>query len=247
MHTYVNSVGQAFQESPGKYLDGTNPTLMSFTTSWLNLAGLEGYERAYFFYLIGVYLSPHKLNLQIAYDYNPAPFQQTIIMPSNFNPNYGLDSVTITTTAVFTAGVNIIAVTDSSHLITGMPVVDATTDTNIPIGTTIVSVNYSTNEVLLNNFTTGASAISSGDTLNFPTGYNYGNETPYGGVASLEQWKIYLTVQRCQAFQITLSEIYDPSFGIIAGAGFTLSGLNMIVGLKKRFTPTKFTQQAGSS
>lgn len=167
LHTYINSLGQAFQETPSLYLDGSNPVLMSFTTSWLNMAGLQGYQRAYFFYLLGVYLSPHKLNMQIAYDYNSAVAQQTIIQPDNFSPNYG-------------------------------------------------------------------------------DGYTYGVQPVYGGGTALEQWKINLTQQRCQSFQITLSELYDPSYGVAAGAGFTLSGLNIIVGLKKGYSPSKFTHQAGS-
>src|SRR5208282_425628 len=43
LHTYVNSLGQVFQESPGTYLDATNPVLMSFTTSWISLAGIQGF------------------------------------------------------------------------------------------------------------------------------------------------------------------------------------------------------------
>ena len=40
-HTYINSFGQVYQESPGTYLDGSRPVLMSFTTSWINTAGLR--------------------------------------------------------------------------------------------------------------------------------------------------------------------------------------------------------------
>lgn len=89
LHTFINQAGQVFQESPGTYLDGSNPVLISFTTGWLNLAGLQGYLRAYYFFLLGKYLTPHKLMCQIAYDYNPAPSQGTLISPTNFSPAYG--------------------------------------------------------------------------------------------------------------------------------------------------------------
>lgn len=92
LHTYLNDSGAVFQESPNVYLDGSNPVLMSFTTSWFNLAGLQGYQRAYEFFLLGTYFSPHKLFLQIAYDYNSSPTQSTLIQPTNYAAAYGVDS-----------------------------------------------------------------------------------------------------------------------------------------------------------
>lgn len=89
LHTFINSFGQVYQETPNKFLDGSNPVQISLTTSWLNLAGLQGYERAYFFYLIGSYLSPHKLQVQVAFDYSPAPSQQSLIVPNNYGGTYG--------------------------------------------------------------------------------------------------------------------------------------------------------------
>lgn len=165
-HTYVNSSGQVFQETPGLYLDGSNPVLMSFQTGWFNLAGLQGYERAYFFYILGTYLSPHKLKVDIAYDYNSAPSQSVMVNPDNFNAAYG------------------------------------------------------------------------GDTI-------YGQAGAFGGNSSVEQWRIFMQQQKCQAFQITMTEIYDPSKGVAAGAGLTLSGLNLIVGLKKGYTTLKPARSVG--
>lgn len=89
MHTYINSFGQVYQESPGSYQDGSEPVLMSFTTSWLNLAGLQGFERAYYFYLLGTYISPHRLQLGIAYDYASGPTQMAYIQPDNYNTPWG--------------------------------------------------------------------------------------------------------------------------------------------------------------
>lgn len=163
MHTYLDQYGRIFQETPGAYLDGSSPVLLSLTTSWLNLAGLQGYERAYCFYLLGGYLSPHKLQVQIAYDYNPSFVQSVTISPDNFSPDYGGDSY-------------------------------------------------------------------------------YGGGNPFGGTSSVEQWRVFLSRQKCEAFQIQINEIYDPSFGVPAGAGLTLSGIDLIVGSKSsypRLSPTK--------
>lgn len=153
LHTYINASGKVFQETPGKYLDGSKPVLISFTTAWVNLSGLQGFQRAYHFYMLGTYITPHKLAINIAYDYDSNPTQSVMVMPDNYAPAYGADSL-------------------------------------------------------------------------------YGGSSPYGG-SSVEQNRVFLERQKCQAFQLTISEIFDASFGVTAGAGFTMSGINLIVGAKK--------------
>jgi hypothetical protein len=167
-HTFVDEYGQVFQEVPGTYLDGSNPVLMSFTTSWLQVAGLRGYMRAYWFYFLGTYLSPHKLNCSIAYDYNSSPEQSDLVPPLNYAPPYGSDPY-----------------------------------------------------------------------------YGGNGSTPYGGPPSLENWRVFLVRERCKAFQITITEVFDPTFGTVAGPGLTLSGLNCIVGVKKAYAPINSNQQIG--
>lgn len=166
MHTYLDRFGRVFQETPGLYLDGSNPVLMSFTTGWANIAGLQGFERAYYFLLLGSYITPHKLQIQIAYDYEDSIFQSSIINPDNFNPVYGSDSL-------------------------------------------------------------------------------YGGSSPFGGPSSIEQWRVFLQRQKCQSFQITMNEIYDPTFGVAAGAGFTLSGLDLVIGVKKGYTTLRPSNSVG--
>lgn len=173
LHTFINSSGAAFQESPGSYLDGSRPVLMSFTTGWLNLAGVQGYQRAFFFYLLGKYYSPHKLFIELAYDYNDSARSSVLITPTNFSPPYGGD----------------------------------------------------------------------GDDEENP----YGQQAKYGGPSSVENWRIFLKKQRCQSFQISLSEQFDPTLGVAAGAGLTLSGLNIIVGVKQGFRAISTTHSAGVS
>jgi hypothetical protein len=155
-HTILNSYGQILQETANTYLDGSNPVLVSFKTGWMNLAGLQGFERAYFFYLLGQYLSPHKIRIEIAYDYNSSPSQSLVITPDNYSPPWGGDSL-------------------------------------------------------------------------------WGSSSPWGGPSQVEQWRIFFQRQKCQAFQLTISEIFDSSLGVAAGAGFTLSGLNLIVGAKSGY------------
>lgn len=166
LHTYIDQYGRVFQENPGNYLDGSNPVLLSFTTGWINLAGLQGFERAYELYLLASYKSPHKLSVGIAYDYNSSLVQRSIITPINGSPLYG-----------------------------GNPL--------------------------------------------------YGNGNLYGGPGSLEQWRVFFQKQQCQSFQITLNESYDASVGQAAGAGFTMSGLNLTIGVKKTRPQVTARQQVG--
>lgn len=86
LHTVLDQYGNISQQTPGKYLDFNNPVLMSFTSGWINLASIQGYQRVYDFLLLMNYLSPHYLNCQIAYEYNSSVRDQVIIRPSNFNP-----------------------------------------------------------------------------------------------------------------------------------------------------------------
>lgn len=167
LHTFINQYGIAYQETPGLYLDGANPVLLSFTTSWLNLAGLQGYERSYYFYLLGRYFTPYKLQMQIAYDYNPSPSQSTMVVPDNFS-----------------------------------------------------------------------SSVPSpfGDT-----------PAPFGSSSDVFQARIFLTQQKCESFQITMNEVYDPSFGVTAGQGFSLSGIDLVVGLKKGYMPIKGARSFGGN
>lgn len=156
LHTYLRAEGLIRQETPGVYLDGSNPVLLSFTTAWLKLTGLTGFQRAYRFYFLGNFISPHKLNIQIAYDYDPSVTQTTIITPINFRPAYGLTSP-------------------------------------------------------------------------------YGGGGVYGGPSAIEEWPVYLNRQKCQSFQIIVTEVFDASFGVMAGAGFTMSGLNLVIGGKTTY------------
>jgi hypothetical protein len=91
LHTYLNSLGQVFQENPGSFKDGSKPVNMRFKTAWIKVAGLQGFQRAYFMYLLGRYITPHKLIVDVAYDYADASLQTGTLLPTNFNPVYGAD------------------------------------------------------------------------------------------------------------------------------------------------------------
>lgn len=93
-------------------------------------------------------------------------------------------------------------------------------------------------------FTLLAQYISS-HSLSVNLYYNYDSNTAYPvptitpSATELEQWRIFPTIQKVQSFQIELTE------SGATGAGLTMSGLDMLVGVK-RGTPTiKAANSAG--
>jgi hypothetical protein len=81
--TVLGQTGLVYQETQGAYLDNTTPVVMSFTTGWINLSGLQGYARAYWMEILGTFQSPHTYTVGIAYDYNPSIVQTSTINPYN--------------------------------------------------------------------------------------------------------------------------------------------------------------------
>jgi hypothetical protein len=73
----------------------------------------------------------------------------------------------------------------------------------------------------------------------------YGQGNPYGGGSDIESWRVFLQKQRCMAFAIELQELFDPTLGTVAGAGLTISGLNVVMGFKKDFRPQIAANSAG--
>lgn len=165
-HTYLNSYGNVFKETLGSYLDGSEPVLLSFTTGWINIAGVQGYERFYEMLIEGTYYSPFKLNVQLAYDYSPSTAQNLLVLPDNYSMKAA------------------------------------------------------------NNFQAGAS-------------------NPWGGPINVLEARVFPQRQKCESFQITMNEVFDSSFSVAPGQGLSLSGLNLLVGIKKGTRTSKASQSFG--
>jgi hypothetical protein len=176
-HTYLNVNGAIYQELPGTYIDGTSPVLMSFTTPWINLAGLQGFQRLYFIYLLGTYFSPYTLQVGIAYNYNPGIMQNIAVYPDNFTPNWGGDS------------------------------------------------NWGSNT----NWGGGQGTQASSD----------------GGAGNVFAARLFPNQGKCESVQLTLTEVYDPSFGVPAGQGLSLSGLNVVIGQKRGYRTQRASRSFG--
>lgn len=169
MHTFINSYGAVYKEAADTYLDGSNPVLMKFRTGPIRLGDLQNYQRAYSFFLLGTYISPHKLRVSIFYDYETNPSQSVIIGPTNYST---------------------------------------------PLGTGL-----------------SQSPLGQG--------------TPFGGPGNAENWRVFLERQRCMAIAIEVEEIFDATLGTVAGAGLTLSGINMILAFKAGHRPQPAVHSVG--
>jgi len=154
LHTYLDKFGQVFQEAPGIYTDGVVPVTIGLTSAWISLAGIQGYERFYDMLLLGKYITPFKLNVQFAFDFEPGPSQSSIVIPDNTYSQYGSDPI-------------------------------------------------------------------------------YGDQTTYGGSTNAFKARVFPDRQKVETFQIQLDEVFDSSMSNTAGAGLTLSGMTLTVGVKR--------------
>jgi len=156
LQTLLLADGTVRQETLGSYHDAGKAVYMKFQTGWINAAGIQGFQRAYYMYILANYQSPHKLYVQIAYDYNPSPVQAELITPIQQNLVYGEDPV-------------------------------------------------------------------------------WGSSSPWGGDGTVEQWRVFFQRQKCQSFQITVTEVPYPGLAYDPGAGLTISSLNIVVGIKSGY------------
>lgn len=98
--TYLQSNGLTLEETPGVFNDNGTFIKLKLISSWLSLSGIQGFQRIYKALILGQYFGPHKLLVQLSYDFNPINTQQTYIdatqvLNSNIygnDPLYGINS-----------------------------------------------------------------------------------------------------------------------------------------------------------
>lgn len=82
-YTYVQSSGQALQESSSVFTDAGQAYALKIQTSWLAFAGVQGYQRVRRAAVLGDWRSTHTLQVQVAYDYDPTVKQTTNVVTSS--------------------------------------------------------------------------------------------------------------------------------------------------------------------
>ncbi len=89
---YITPTGVVNYETIGEFTDNGQQINLKLITGWFSLAQLQGFQRIYKLLILGDYISPHTLNVQIAYDFNPNFVQQDLIYTPNTDSNlsYGV-------------------------------------------------------------------------------------------------------------------------------------------------------------
>ena len=85
IYNYLTSAGLVNAETPGAYTDNGSFIQMSLTTSWMSLAGLQGFQRCWRMLVLGKYKSPHTLQVNIATDF-ASTFEQNVVIPVTSDP-----------------------------------------------------------------------------------------------------------------------------------------------------------------
>lgn len=71
-YVYLKSSGKIYKEAPGFFLDDNVAIKLKVVTAWIKTAGVQGFQRVRRAALLGEYLSPHTLHMQIGYNYEPS-------------------------------------------------------------------------------------------------------------------------------------------------------------------------------
>jgi hypothetical protein len=97
---YVRADGLVYKETKDRYQDNGQFIKMRIKSAWIQIAGVQGFQRLYQLLLLGNYKSAHKLVVKMAYDFNPYYQQETIIdvdnvlVPSTYGTGtYGSEAV----------------------------------------------------------------------------------------------------------------------------------------------------------
>lgn len=88
---HLKSNGVLMAETDGVYSDNGSFISMKLRTGWIQLAGLQGFQRIWKHMLLGDYISAHQLQVQFAYDFNSSIAQTVTISPTGLVPyEYGI-------------------------------------------------------------------------------------------------------------------------------------------------------------
>lgn len=91
---YVKSSGLVYKETPGFFQDNGQFIKMRIKSAWIQISGVQGFQRFYKLLLLGTYKSAHNLLVKLGYDFNSSYQQQTIVtVADTISPTtYGQDT-----------------------------------------------------------------------------------------------------------------------------------------------------------
>ncbi len=73
----------------------------------------------------------------------------------------------------------------------------------------------------------------------------WGSNQDWGGPGNTFRARVFAKQQKCETFQISAQEIYDSSYSQPPGQGLSLSGLNLVIGVKKGYATQRSAKSFG--
>lgn len=90
-HVIVTSAGQAKYEDSSTYLDNGTFRALKIRTGWVQIDEVSGLQRIYRVNVVGEYQTPHKLHVDVSYDYDSATIESHELAISADPKQYGYD------------------------------------------------------------------------------------------------------------------------------------------------------------
>lgn len=76
---YVKADGLVMKETIGQYKDNGQYIKLRIRSAWIQLGGVQGFQRLYRLLILGIFHSAHNLKVALAYNFNPYDTQEEII------------------------------------------------------------------------------------------------------------------------------------------------------------------------
>lgn len=93
VYHYLRANGDLMAETSSQFSDNGSYIKMKLSSAWIQMAGIQGFERFYKMLILGGYKSPHLLKVKFAYDFDPSWKQEATIDAGNVlgTENFGED------------------------------------------------------------------------------------------------------------------------------------------------------------
>lgn len=91
---YLRDSDTLFKQNENKFTDNGSGINTRIETGWISFSGVQGFQRVYKLLFLGEFKSPHKVKVEVAYDFNDAYTQSVVLDTADFTSNvrYGGNS-----------------------------------------------------------------------------------------------------------------------------------------------------------
>jgi hypothetical protein len=75
---FLKSSGQVAQQNKTSFTDGSSLVKLKAKIAWIQMSGLQGFQRVRSAAILGEFAGPHKLNIDVSYDFNDTAFDRYV-------------------------------------------------------------------------------------------------------------------------------------------------------------------------